>query len=143
MQRVHSPPRLPLARVDVLIVELEVWALPRHILFEVTWLCPFDTFGVEVVRTTLYIPKCPVHIRFHLGYVADVQLVVNETPGFIYPCLRLQKQIQWVLIVGRLFLNLFLSVEFPHEYVLAVVLWVIAHSLPFPPKGVLLLRIEV
>ena len=106
-------------------------------------LCPFDTVSVQVVRTTLYIPQCPVHIRLNLGYVADVQLVVNETLGFIYPCLRLQEQIQWVLIVRRLFLYLFLSVEFPHEYVLAVVLRVIAYTLPFPPKWVLILRVKV
>ena len=99
MQRVHCPFSLPLVRVDVLIVELEVRALPRHILFEVARLCPFDTVSVQVIRTTLYIPQCPVHIRLNFGHVADVQLVVNETPGFIYACLRLQEQIQWVLIV--------------------------------------------
>lgn len=72
VQRVHCPFSLPLVRVDVLIVELEVRALPRHILFEVTRLCPFDTVSVQVVRAPLYIPQCPVHIRFNFGHVADV-----------------------------------------------------------------------
>ena len=59
---------------------------------------------------------------------------MDETLRLHHSRLRLQQKIQGILVVRGLFLKLFLSVKLSHEYVLGVVLGVVADSLALPPK---------
>ena len=91
VERVNSPLGDPLIWIDVLIIELEVMSLPRLVLLQDARLCPFDALCGDVITAAFDVPERPVHIRRDLGHVADVKLVMKESLGLSYVCLRLQQ----------------------------------------------------
>ena len=66
-------------------------SLPWVILLWDAGLGPFNTFCSDVITATFDVPERPVDIRPDLGHVADVQLVMKESLGLSYVCLRLQQ----------------------------------------------------